>query len=300
MKIVMYLNLIALILAPGFSIAQDAPHKTDVAINLMEPAVASPLPIEQDQHSVQSTPDTPADDSLIALNTFYARSQFMDEPNLSSAIKQTVSAEPSILDGWRERIFKSLKAYYGPIQQDRANDNRLLNNSALDEQANNKSVVAKLVLKETFNYTQEQVPEIDRMVKALKFEVSTENVNKEDAVPAMKNEAGDKEAVEKGIAKKKSVDEKLFVKTGLRIPIESGKPTLVSETEARYHKLSSFIKVRLDGQYDNSLGVTYILGKDIHLQAERQVTHMTTTDPASQDKMNTTSSLNLVQLVCKF
>jgi hypothetical protein len=298
MKIVMYLNLLVLILAPGFSIAQDTPHKTDVAMNLKEPAAASSLPIEQDQHSVQSAP---ADDSIIALNIFYARSHFTDEPNLSSAIKQTVSAEPSILGGWRDRIFKSLKAYYGPIQQDRAYDNRLLNNSELDEQTYDKSVVTKLVLKETLNYTQEQVPEIDRMVKALKFEVSTENVNKEDAAAGMKDEASnDKEAVEKRIVKKKSVDDKLFVKTGLRIPIESGKPSLVSETEARYHKVSSFIKVRLDGQYDNSLGVTYILGKDIHLQAERQVTHMTTTDPASQDKMNTTSSLNLVQLVCKF
>jgi|GEM_PF-2809464 len=298
MKIIIYLNLIAFILAPGFSIAQDAPHKTDLAMNLKEPAAASPLPIEQDQHSVQSAP---ADDSLIALNTFYARSQFMDEPNLSSVIKQTVSMEPSLIGGWRERVFNSLKAYYGPIQQDRANDNRLSTNSAFDEQANEKSVVGKLVLKETLKYTQEQVPEIDRLVKALKFEVSNENVNKEDAVPAIKDEANNnKETGGKPVAKTPIAKDKLFVKTGLRIPVESGKLGLVSETEARYHKLSSFIKVRLDGQYDNSLGVTYILGKDIHLQAERQVAHTTTTDPASQDKMNTTSSLNLVQLVCKF
>lgn len=278
MKIALYLNLIALILAPGFTFAQDAPSKNDAAIkaiNMSEQVAASSLPIDQD-FKVQSVP---AENPLIALNAFYARSQFMAEPNVSSERKQTISSDPGIIESWSERIFNSLKTNFGPIQQDSRN-------SALDEEENDKSAVGKLVLKETLKYTQEQVPEIDRLIKAFKFEVSSEKNDQEDAEAVVKDETNNKEAGEKRIPKASIVKDKLFVKTGLRIPIESGKPTLVSETEARYHNLSSFIKVRIDGQYDNSLGLTYLLGKDIHLQAERQ--------------MNTTASLNLVQLVCKF
>jgi len=84
----------------------------------------------------------------------------------------------------------------------------------------------------------------------------------------------------------------------LRVPVESGKLGVTSETEARYGKMTSFFKVYLDGQYDNSLGLKYVLGKDIHLQVERQVAH--TTDFVTSDTANEKSSLNLVQLVCKF
>jgi hypothetical protein len=289
MKKIIYLHLIAWILAPGFVIAQDAQQQI-----LQEPAVSS-LRTAQNEQGAQNAP---ADSSLIALNAFYAQSQFLPEPNLSSELKKTGPVETGIIEGWRERIFNSLQSHYGPIQQDPANDSRLLNNSELDAQADEKNAVARLVLKETLQYTQERVPEIDRLVKALKFEFSTENADKEDA--AIQDRPDDKTAGEKRVGKKKNVDERLFVKTGLRIPIESGKLALVSETEARYHKLTSFITVRLDGQYDNSMGVTYILGKDIQLRAERQVAHTTTTDTASQEAVNTTSSLNLVQLVCKF
>jgi hypothetical protein len=94
------------------------------------------------------------------------------------------------------------------------------------------------------------------------------------------------------------VKDRLFVKTGLLVPVESGKLVVVSETEARYGKMTSFFKIYLDGRYDNNVGLKYVLGKDIHLQVERQVAH--TTDLIMSDTANVKSSLDLVQLVCKF
>jgi hypothetical protein len=271
--ILTYINLMVLIFIPGFGIAQDGKHD-DRAINQQEAGKVS------------------ADGALIALNAYYAQSEYMAEPDLSPGTRHTAVVDPGIagiIGSWRERVFNSLKAYYGPVQQDQIHDSRLLTNSEFDDQANDSSVVAKLVLKETFKYAQERVPEIDRLVKALKFEISTEDGANKDAGAAAQDQASVKESEAKRIAKKKDDDDKLFVKTGLHIPIEGGKPTLVSETVARYHKLSSFIKVKLDGQYDNSLGVTYLLGKDVHLQAERQVTHVAAT-----------ANLNLLQLVYTF
>lgn len=289
MKIALYINLAVLILAPEFAFAQDATPKYDVAINLNEQATASQLQTDQYQHTVQRVS---TDNSLIELNAFYARSKFTADPDLYSEIKQPIPPEPGVISGWRERIFNSLKTNFGPVRQDQAY------NSAPDDQSSERSAVTNLVLKETLKYMQEQVPEIDRLVKALRFEFSSDKVDEKDAEATAKEK--ETETGEARAAKKTSTRDRLFVKTGLRIPVESGRPALVSETEARYGSLSSFIKVKLDGQYDNSLGFTYILGKDVHLQAERQVTHTTTTDPVLQDKMNSTSSVNLVQLVCKF
>jgi hypothetical protein len=69
---------------------------------------------------------------------------------------------------------------------------------------------------------------------------------------------------------------------------------VASETEAKYNSVSYFYKVNLDNQSDNSLGFTYVLGRDTYLQVERNFTG--TLDPVTRDKPNR----NLIQVVRKF
>jgi hypothetical protein len=73
---------------------------------------------------------------------------------------------------------------------------------------------------------------------------------------------------------------------------------VVSETEATYGNLSSFFKVRLDGRFDNTAGLVYVISGDVRVQVERQVHHESV--PAAGEATNTRSSLELVQLVCTF
>lgn len=142
--------------------------------------------------------------------------------------------------------------------------------------------------------------EIDRLVKAMKYEVSSDKTGSEDAsaevsdIKTGDHKITDKKAGEAHPAGHAVVNDKVILKKGSRVRIDSGKLGLVSETEARYGKASYFYKVNLDNQGDNSLGFRYVLGGDIYIQVERDFNR--TMDPTATDK----PSSNLIQLGCRF
>jgi hypothetical protein len=182
----------------------------------------------------------------------------------------------------------------GPRHFDLVNDSKLRSNNNFDEQVQSNRTVSRIILRETLRFTQERLPEIDRLVKALKFEVST------DMIPGqvVETEIHDMRIKEAPVGHIPAVENKLFLKTGLRLPIERGRLSLISETEFRYGNISSFFSIYLDGQFDNSMGLIYVLGNDIQFKFERQISHAT--DPITSERMNNKASLNLVQLVCSF
>ena len=273
------------------AIAQEMALKENLPVVRNEQAIA---PQSQTDHYPQVAYAAPADRSIIELYALVARKKFTADPNLYSEIKQTDRPEAGIIEDWREQVFKVFEMHAGPRRSDLVNDNRLQSNNELDEQANESRMATRIVLKETLKFTQERLPEIDRLVKALRVEVSTDMVSRENA----EAQINDKQSGEARAAHHTVVKDTLLLKTGLRVPVESGKLGVVSETEARFGNMSSFFKVYLDGQYDNSAGIRYTLARDIHLQVERQVTH--TTDLVMSNKTNAKSNLNLIQLVCKF
>ena len=226
--------------------------------------------------------------------TAAAKLKFMADTELYSKTRSTDRSEAGIIENWRDRVFETFATHISPRQSDLVNDNRLQNNNELEEQADANRMATRIVLKETLQFTRERLPEIDKLIKALRFEVSTDMISSENA----EEESHDKKTGEARAAHTAIVKDRLFVKTGLLIPVESGKLVVASETEARYGKMTSFFKIYLDGRYDNNVGLKYVLGKDIHLQVERQVAH--TTDLVTSDTANVKSSLDLVQLVCKF
>jgi hypothetical protein len=279
-----------LVFVPGPVLAQDQEPTTSASAGLNERVVASQPQTDRYQQIAYAAP---ADASLIELHALVARKKFTSDPNLYSEIKRADRSETGLIEDWRERVFKTVGTSSPAQQSDLVNDSRLHSNNEIDEQANAGRTVTRVVLKETLKFTQEQLPEIDRLIRALRFEVSTNTVADEDAAYLDDEKNNETHAARDALAK-----DRFLLKTGLRVPVESGKLVLTSETEARFGNVTSFFTVHLDGQYDNSMGLKYVLGRDLHLQVERQVAH--TTDLVTNDKTNGRSNLSLVQLVCKF
>jgi hypothetical protein len=283
--------ILLLTFMPRLVLAQDAAPETNASAGLNERAIASQSQTDRYQQIAYADP---ADTSLIELHALVARKKFASDPNLYSEIKRTYRSETGLIEDWRERVFKTVGTHSLPQQSDLLNDSRLQSNNEIDDQANAGRTVTRTVIKETLKFTQERLPEIDKLIRKLRFEVSTGSAFIENAGTDNDDEKNNRARA----ARNTPVKESSLLKTGLRVPVESGKLVLTSETEARFGKVTSFFTVRLDGHYDNSVGLKYAFAKDLHLQVERQVAH--TTDFVTSDTTNARTNLSLIQLVCKF
>jgi len=296
MKLITF--FILLMFMPEFAMAQEPSSKENTPSIMNGQAAAPQSPTDSSQQ--HNANDALAKSSPIELNALYGGAGFMSEPGLISETKQTDGSERGGIKDWREQMFKTISIYFGPRQQDPVLVNRMLTDEELDKQAAEGRIVMKLVLKETLKFSKERVVEIDKLVKALRYEVSSDKTGSEDAdaevndIKTGDNKISDKKAGEAHPARNAVVNDKVILKTGLRVRIDSGKLGLVSETEVRYGKASYFYKVNLDSHGDNSLGFTYVLGRDIYIQVERDFNR--TMDPAAKDKPST----NLIQLGCRF
>jgi hypothetical protein len=223
--------------------------------------------------------------SDVELRALLDRSAVAGYRNLHSEITHHDLPEPGVISQWRERMFSTIVvAYQRRDQQDLMDDYRLRSVSALNERTNESRMVSMAVLKETLRFAQERLPEVERLIKVLRFEVST------DMISETEQERGPVEAepVKKPDVRGIGAEERLFVKTGLRIPVAGGKLNLLSETEARIGNISSYLKIYLNGRNDSRLGVRYAFSRDVQVQVERQVNHGADAD------------VNMVQLVCVF
>jgi hypothetical protein len=283
---------ILLMFVPEFAMAQELAVATDTSSSIKERAA-------------RNTSAIPANNAPIELNAFHSGSKFAAVPDPAGEIQQTRLAERGFMDDWRERMFKAISDYLVPRQQDSLQAGRMLTDDELDQQTSEGRTVMRLVLKETFKFSKEHIVGIDRLVKALKYEVSTDKTAGEEAdaetngIKTVDRKITDKIATERTAgdtrsAKSPVVSDKVVLKTGVRVRIDNGKPGLVSETEARYGKAFYFYKLNLDNQGDNSLGLRYVLGRNIYVQVERNFNH--TMDPAASDKPST----NLIQLGYRF
>jgi hypothetical protein len=289
MKLV-FLFIIASIFTPALAIAQDAAQQETSPVFPHDKTVALARP--GDGYLVAYAYTTT--DAIVGRNARDASLKFTADPELYSEAGQAVFPGSDMVAVWRNRVFKSLSMYLGPRLQDGMDASRLMSNTELEEKANERRMATKIVLKETVKYTRERLHEIDRLINALKIEVSNGPVAENAGTEAEQEQTGQRPAANKNEVRK----DRPFFKTGLRFPVEGGKISLVSESEARYGNAASFIKINLDGLYDRSAGMTYAFGKDLHLQVERQDTHKT--DPLTGDKAQARSSLSMVKVVYAF
>jgi len=216
----------------------------------------------------------PAERSLISMHAAADRMVYRTEASLFSSPTSTVRTEEGIIVKWRERVFGSLAANMTPDVTD------------------GERMVARIAVKESMNLALEHLPRLERLIKVLKLEVSTDMLARDE------QEADGDEVLPIAAApvRRQAVKARFFMRTGLRIPIEKGKPTLLSETNAVYGSITSYFNVRLDSKLDSSLGLRYTLNRDMQVQVERTTADV---DPASGGTVRRSAS-NTVKLVCLF
>jgi hypothetical protein len=227
--------------------------------------------------------------AAVEMNALYDKSKLRAETGLPREIKQPDPFEHTIIGEWNERVFNSLKTYSTSPRQDLETDFGQQRTTYIDEQTSERNMVTKVLLNETLRLTRERIPEIDSLVKAIKLEISSETTG-------TKTENGtDDQGTTDAKAVKKTVDEnEVYYKTGVRLNMEGSFLELVSETEVKYSVVTYYYKVHFYNQSDNSLGMTFVVGRDISIKLERSFSG--TMDPITGDKANR----NTVQLVSKF
>jgi hypothetical protein len=268
---------IFLLFAPGFVIAQDISGKENDAANRNLQVAAPQLSADHNQSTA------------VELNALYGKSKFRAEPDFYRGIKQPDHFNPGIIEEWNERVFNTLKTYFTSGRQDLVYGYGQQSTTYVDEQISDRNIVTKVVLNETLSLTRERIPEIDSLVKALKFEISSETTGTKS-----EEETKDKGTIEASTVKKTVTEDKVYYKTGVRLRVEGSFLGLASETEVKYNSASYYYKVNFDHQNDNSLGFTCAVGRDIYIKLEHSFTGAI--DPITKDRSNR----NMVQLVSKF
>jgi len=209
---------------------------------------------------------------------------------ISSEINHRESAETGIIALWRDRMDKAVILAPRTYPSEQAAD-RLQSMDERNELANEGRAVSKIAFRETLKIAQEQFPELDRLIKVLKLEVSTELISDVGATSGIEM----RKAPVQQVTLQKPVETRFFMKTGLRIPVENGKVNLLSETTAVYGNISSYVRVQVGGRGDSRLGVIYAMNHDMHLQIEHQLNR----SAGSGQTMNA-ATLDVVQLMCVF
>jgi len=218
----------------------------------------------------------PAERSLISLQATPVRLDYRTEASLfSSNPTSTVQAEEGLIGQWRERVFGSLAATMTPDVRD------------------GERMVARIAVKESMTLALQHLPSLERLIKVLKLEVSTDMLGSDEK----KDEGYEALPAAATPVRRKAVKARFFMKTGLRIPVEQGKPALLSETNAVYGSITTYFNVRLDSKLDSSLGLLYTLNRDMRVQVER--TTADALDPISGVTVQRAVA-NTVKLVCVF
>ncbi len=286
----LFLSIICMTAMNSLALAQEAVKIETGQLPLSDRTAGLEAPTAPLQLAYADT----ASYSTIERDALAARLKFTANPDLFSEAVQTESTEGDAIALWRNRIFKSFSTNLGQRQQDVMSEDRLMSNTDLEQQANDRRTATKIIFKETAGFLRERVPEINRLINAFKFSIENRPASEDQEANGGSDASGNRAQA----GRPSNGDQKLYLKTGLRLPVEGGKLSFISESEARYGKVSSFIKINLDGQFDRSAGMNYHLGKDTLLQAERRDTH--TTDPLTGLKSSSKSSISLLQIVYKF
>jgi hypothetical protein len=217
----------------------------------------------------------PAERSFISLHATADRMVYRSEASLFSSPISTVKTEEGIIVEWRERVFRSIAANMTPDVED------------------GERMAARIAMKESVNLALQHLPRLERLIKVLKLEVSTDMLARDE------NAAEEDEALPIAATpvQRQAVKERFFMRTGLRMPIEKGKPALLSETSAVYGSITSYFKVRLESRLDSSLGLLYTLNRDMRVQVERTIAGAVDPDSGGTERRSVS---NTVKLVCLF
>jgi hypothetical protein len=222
----------------------------------------------------------PSERSLVSMHVTKDKMDYRTEASLFSSPSSSVgTTEKGIIVEWRERVFAALAENMTPDVTD------------------GERMVARIAMRESVKLALEHLPRLEHLIRVLKLEVSTDMLDRE-----KEEDEGGEEIVIPATpahpqAVHRAVKDRFFMRTGLRIPIEKGRPALLSETSAVYRNVTSYFKVRLDGKFQSTLGLRYTLRPDMQVLVER--TTADAVEPATGATVRRTAS-NVIKLMCVF
>ncbi len=175
-------------------------------------------------------------------------------------------AENEIIGTWREYVYAKLLTVYSAPREDGA-DYCIGPDCprAYNDPVSDRKPITRLVSRETLRFMRQKVPQIEEILISLRLEVA-DRASKDDPSPVFK----DMGQITELKADKNDNNKGLSVQTRMRVRLDDGDISLVTETRATYRKASSYFRVNLRKPGDTALGFKYSLGQNTHLQLERE------------------------------
>jgi hypothetical protein len=211
--------------------------------------------------------------------------------SLHTEINRIAAVDGDIIAAWRIRMDRVAAGYSRPSRQELMDEGRLASSSQREDAANEARNVSHAMLKETLKMAQEQFPRLDTLIKALRLEVTTDMLPEPEVAADMEPDG------RHAVLVHQEKTRKLFMRTGLRAPVEGGRLSLLSETEAIYGNMTSYVKVQLAGHVTSWVGFAYNLNNELRVRVERQ---SSSNSGGVITSMTSGGSLHLIQVVCAF
>ncbi len=279
----MYFVVLVVISAPQWAGAEDLfpQEKKPFVIGLASPFSVYPDP---GGYSLQLSKSAEAE------LRFNADRRLFERPGVNDGMGNDAVV------AWRDYIYaKLLTVYSAPRAEGWDYCIRPECPQTVDDTANDQKAVARLVSRETLRFMRQKVPQIQQILESLRLEVA-DTASKDDPSPVFKNM--------NGVTELKHVNEgdkqELSVQARMRVRVDEGDISLVSETSATYREASSYFRVNLRKPNNTTFGVKYKLGGNTHLLFERETKYITSLGSAYDDAVRGRISQNALRIVLLF
>ncbi len=232
--------------------------------------------------------------SLLFSKSAEAELRFSADRNLY--MQPEDGAGSGMVRAWREFVYAKLLTVYPTPREDGADYCIGLDcPQSFNDPANDGKAVTKLISKETLRFMRQKVPQIEQILATLKLDVA-DSASKDDPSPVFKNMNQITELKNQNEDDKKG----LSLQSRMRVRVNEGDITLVTETRATYRKASSYFRVNLRKPSDTTFGFKYVLGVNTHLQFERETKYNPSVNSAYDDTPHGRMSQNALRLVFLF
>ncbi len=208
----------------------------------------------------------PSSYSLLFSKSAEAELRFSADRSLFSQPKTGDGQENDTVGAWRDRVYAKLLTVYSAPREDGADycvgpDCPL----AYNDPINDRKPITRLVSRETLRFMRQKMPQVEQILVSLRLDVA-DKASKDDPSPVFKDMGQITELKAKNNDKNKG----LSLQTRMRVRIDDGDISLVTETRATYGKTSSYFRVNLRKVGDTTFGFKYSLRQNTHLQFERE------------------------------
>ncbi len=205
----------------------------------------------------------PGSYSLLFSKSAEADLRFSADRSLYSQLKPGDGND--VVGVWREHVYAKLLTVYSTPREDGADycvgpDCP----QAYNDPVSDRKPITRLVSRETVRFMRQKMPQVEQILATLRLDVA-DKASKDDPSPVFKDMGQITE-----LKANNDNNKVLSLQTHMRVRLDDGDISLVTETRATYRKASSYFRVNLRKLGDTAFGFKYSLGQNTHLQFERE------------------------------